>query len=58
MLHRVSKLIHNEKLELYLKTYDEVNNDIFMKSDAPDNWATWCLERYDCNSTNLTDTKQ
>lgn len=63
MLQGVSKFIPNRKLELYLKTYDDVNNVIYSKSNSPENWASWCLERYTCNIaktsnvTNVTDSK-
>lgn len=54
MLYRVSKVIPNEKLESYLKAYSDVNNVIYNKSDNPENWVTWCSDRYDCNITNIT----
>lgn len=50
MLFRISKFIPNDKLESYLKTYKDVNNEIRIKSSTPDNWATWCSERYECNN--------
>lgn len=59
MLRRVSKFIPNETLELYFKTYKIVNNEIHTKLLNTDNLATWCVERYICNSdekTNVTDT--
>lgn len=51
VLHRVSKPIPHDKLLNYLKAYDDVINEIHMKSPNPDNWETWCYERYDCNDT-------
>lgn len=54
MLHRVSKIIPNDKLETYLKTYKDVNNEIYTQSSTPDNWSTWCLERYSCNNDNVS----
>lgn len=63
----MSKFVPNGKLETYLKAYDDVNNEINIKSESPGNWATWCLEHYDCNTTAnstvnvdtiLSDTKQ
>lgn len=64
MLHRVSKFIPNEKLESYLKTFDDIHYEIYSKTATPKNWVKWCLERFDCNSTNptnnmttMTDTK-
>jgi len=55
MLYRVSKVIPNEKLESYLKAYSDVNNVIYNKSNNPENWVTWCSDRYECNITNATD---
>lgn len=54
VVHRVSKLIPNVKLETYLKTYKDVNNEIYSKSSTPDNWSTWCFERYNCNDDNVS----
>ncbi|CAI6363921.1 unnamed protein product [Macrosiphum euphorbiae] len=56
MLYRVSKVIPNDKLQSYLKAYSDVNNVIYNKSDNPENWSTWCSDRYDCNITNTTNT--
>ncbi|VVC34766.1 Hypothetical protein CINCED_3A025774 [Cinara cedri] len=53
VLHRVSKLIPNEKLESYIRTYDNVSDEIYRKSEAPDNWETWCFERYDCDTADV-----
>lgn len=50
-LHRVSNPVPNDKLLYYIKAYDDVINEIHMKSPNPDNWETWCFERYDCNNT-------
>lgn len=47
----MSKPIPNDKLLYYLKVYDDVTNEIHMKSPDPSNWETWCFERYDCNNT-------
>lgn len=57
----MSNIISNDKLESYLKTYEAVNNEIYTKLPTPDNWTTWCQERYNCNNTfvtKVTDTKQ
>lgn len=48
----MSKPVPNDKLLYYLKAYDDVTNEIRMKSPNPDSWETWCFERYDCNNTN------
>jgi len=62
VLHRVHKFIPSDKLESYLKAYKDVNDEIHAKSLVPDNWVTWCLERYNCNSsdntTNVSNAKQ
>jgi len=47
----MSKSIPNDKLLYYVKAYDDVINEIHMKSPNPDNWETWCFERYDCDNT-------
>lgn len=61
-LRRISKFVHNEKLESYLNTFEDINNEIITKLPAPKDWATWCTERYDCNShensSNKVETKQ
>ncbi|VVC46194.1 Hypothetical protein CINCED_3A004241 [Cinara cedri] len=63
IMHRVSTLIPNDKLETYLKTYKDVNHTFHTNSMTPDSWATWCLERYECNGddasiNNVADTYQ
>lgn len=52
----VSKLIPNKKLESYYKTYDDINNEVLTNSPmrTPDSWNSWCLEHYNCKSTNVT----
>lgn len=50
MLHRVSKLVPQNQLLYYLKTYVDVTNEIHINSPNPENWETWCAERYSCNS--------
>lgn len=50
----MSKFTSNEKLKSYLKAYDRVKDELYSKMDAPNNWLQWCLERYDCTSSNIT----
>lgn len=52
----VSKLIPNEKFELYSKTYEKVEKEIINNFQISNDWATWCLEHYDCKSNNATNT--
>jgi len=54
VLHRLHKFISNDKLESYLKTYKNVSDEIYAKASVSDNWVTWCLEHYNCNSSNNT----
>jgi len=51
ILHRVPELIADHQLALYLKTYDNVNSVIHNMSPIPNNWNTWCEERYGYNSS-------
>lgn len=51
ILNGVSNIIPTDKLELYHKTYKAVNSEMYTKLPAPDNWATWCIDRYACYNT-------
>jgi len=47
ILNSVSKLIPEEKSELYFKTYNFVKNKFYTtKSLVPENLSEWCLENY------------
>lgn len=50
VFYHVSKLIPNDKLEVYFKIYKDVNNEVYTKLSTTDNWEKWCIERYVCNS--------
>lgn len=49
ILSGVSEVISNEKLKLYFKAYNDINNNVLTNSTNADSWVPWCLERYDCN---------
>jgi len=51
----VSKLIPNKKLELFYKTYDNIKNEVLTNPPMKtlDSWNLWCLEHYNCKSTNV-----
>lgn len=50
----MSKFIPNDKLKSYVTIYDNVTDEMHRKSEAPDNWESWCVERYDCDTSNIT----
>lgn len=54
-MRRVSEFIPNKKLESYFKTYDDINNEVLTNPPmrTPDSWNSWCLEHYNCKSTNV-----
>jgi len=54
-MRRVSEFIPNKKLESYFKTYDDINNEVLTNAQmrTPDSWNSWCLEHYNCKSTNV-----
>lgn len=37
---------------------DDVNGDILIHLSALDSWTTWCMERYDCNRTIISNTTE
>lgn len=49
----VLKFIPNKQFELYLKTHKYVSNIIHNNMSTAKEWAKWCINRYQCNNTNI-----
>lgn len=54
MLRRVSNYIPDDKIDFYLQTYKDVNNEIYTMTLKPNNWTTWCSERYKCDDNKVS----
>lgn len=49
----ILKFIPNKQFELYLKTHKDVSNSIHNNISTPKGWAKWCINRYDCDNSNI-----